>query len=92
MHKEYKTIRRYVIVHYIPKYDYYTLMQDNQGRHHHDDPKEALETAELFKPSLKAKLGIEPEHVAVIGADCWEHGDCCGTVFDTEYVKANLVS
>lgn len=84
-------IKRYVLVHYISDADYYTLLMANQGRHHFDDAQAALECADALRPSLKSKLGIEPEHVKVIVADCWAHGDCCGTVFSPEDVEKNKV-
>jgi len=80
---------RYVIVHYSPKCDGYSLAVTNQGRFHYDDAASALDAAAVLRPSMKSKLGLAD--INVIAATCWESGDCCGTVFSKEYVKANMV-
>jgi hypothetical protein len=77
--------QRFVIVHYDQASDYYTLIQANQGRHHYDDKDEALKAAEVLRPGLKEKLGWD--QVKVVTALCYDHGDCCRTIFTPEYVE-----
>lgn len=77
--------QRYVIVHYDQALDGYSLVRDNQGRYHHDDKAEALKSAEVLRPGLKEKLGWD--QVKVILALCYDHGDCCRTVFTNEFVE-----
>lgn len=82
-------IRRFVLV--VPKEEYgvryYSMLQPNWGRYHYDDPSEALAARDALAPSLKEKMKIDA--VEVIEADCWHHGDCCCTIFDTGYVARN---
>lgn len=78
---------RYVLVRYDAHHEYYTLAVTNQGRFHDDDAIKAWEFAEVLKPGWKSKLGWTD--IRVIAAECWEHGDCCGTVFSKEYVESH---
>jgi hypothetical protein len=82
-----KKRRRYVLVRYDPKHEYYTLVQRNQGRFHYDDAATALAAAVVLRPSLESKMGWT--NIKVLSAMCWESGDCCGTVFSEEDVKEN---
>jgi hypothetical protein len=78
-------------VYYVAKGDYYTLTQPNWAQFHYDSAVKAITMAELFRPTLKEKLGIEPNNVVVLYTECWANGDCCRTVFDPELVKVQKV-
>jgi len=78
--------KRFVIVFYEADFDYYALALTNQGRFHFDDKKEALDTAEVFKGTYKGW-----EELRVIEAECYDHGDCCRTIFTPEYVEEHEV-
>ena len=78
--------KRFVIVFYEADFDYYALALTNQGRFHFDDKKEALDTAEVFKGTYKGW-----DELRVIEAECYDHGDCCRTIFTPEYVEEHEV-
>lgn len=78
--------KRFVIVFYEARFDYFTLALTNQGRYHFDDKSKALEMAAMFKGTYQGWNDMR-----VIEADCYDHGDCCATVFSHEYIEKHEV-
>lgn len=80
---------RFVLVHLSPSLGMYVLTDTNQGRYHFDCPIKAKEFAQILTPQIKEKLGVGP--VKVIPATCYMTGDCCATVFTSEYVNQHAL-
>ena len=77
--------KRFVLVQPWASSGSYVLVCNNWGSEHFDSAAQAVNAADTLRLSLKEKLGITD--VIVIEADCYDHGDCCNTVFSEEYVK-----
>lgn len=78
--------RRFVIVFFEADLDYYALVLTNHGRHHFDDKDKALKALQAFEGKFSGW-----DELKLIEAECYDHGDCCRTIFTPEYVKEHEV-